>query len=51
MNAAAERDDDFLFAEIARLKQQRDDCTRQLVACRHENTQLRAEIAQLKGEK
>lgn len=48
MNAAAARDDrDALFAEIAELKRQRDDCTRKLLACQRENTELRE---QLKGE-
>lgn len=50
MNAAAANGDDnaALFAEIAELKRQRDNCTRQLLACQRENTELRE---QLKGDK
>ena len=50
MNAAAERKDirAALFAEIAELKRQRDDCMRQLAACRQQNRELRDRINELR---
>lgn len=43
-NEPAATDLAALFAEIAELKRQRDDCTRQLAACRKEVQQLREQL-------